>query len=267
MNHLISIDNYPIINWIEKYPDYQVNLKELNINSSYNNIFQEEFKKPYFYKIEKYLSHALRVTNGKINIYPYPDLIFNAFNTTPLDNIKVVILGQDPYHKNEIYNGKIIPQAMGLSFSVPKGITIPSSLNNIYINQLKYRHIFKMPSHGNITSWAYQGCLLLNTSLTVQHGFPNSHSKYWQPLTDTIIKYISDKLNNIVFVLWGKPAFGKLKLIDCHKHKIIITSHPSGLSFNKPMNGYPPFMDFDHFGEINKFLIKNGKEPILWKII
>ena len=206
------------------------------------------------------------MTDGKIKIYPYPNLLFNAFILTPLSNVKVVILGQDPYHCNEIHHDKIIPQAMGLSFSVPKGMKIPSSLQNIYKNLLKYKHIEIKPNHGNLSFWAYQGCLMLNTSLTVQHSYPNSHSKYWLPFTDKIIKYISNKLNNIVFVLWGNPALNKLNLIDQNKHKIIISSHPSGLSYNKKLKNYDSFENTDHFGEINKYLKEKNKKQIIWQV-
>jgi uracil-DNA glycosylase len=139
-------------------------------------------------------------------------------------------------------------------------------LNNIYNNLSKYGHFKKSPSHGNLTFWAYQGCLLLNTTLTVQHKCPNGHEKYWTPFTDALIKFISDKTENIVFVLWGSYSLKKLDLIDQKKHKVLISSHPSGMSFNKPLKTYKPFSESDHFGQINKYLTSVGKSSILWQI-
>ena len=263
---LINIKNYSYKTWGEKYPDHKVSLKELPTHHSWNDFFKKKYNKPYFKKIESNLSYCLKKTDGKIKIYPYPDLVFKAFNITPLDKVKVVLLGQDPYFKSILYNNKLIPQAMGLSFSVPYGIPIPSSLNNIYRNLVKYNHIINMPMHGDLEFWAYQGCLMLNTSLTVQHGHKNSHVKYWTPFTDKLIKYISNNCKNIIFVLWGAQALDKIKFINCKNHKVIISSHPSGLSYNKPLRHYSPFIDQDHFGIINKYLKKHGKQEIIWQV-
>lgn len=267
MSNILSAKDYKITNWVSKFKDYNVSLENLAINNSWYEFFQNDNNKRLIKLVNNYLSDLLKKSNGKINIYPYPDLIFNALNLTPLYNVKVVIIGQDPYPKNEIIDGKAIPQAMGLSFSVPVGLSIPSSLMNIYKNLIKYNHISKIPQHGNLTFWAYQGCLMLNTSLTVEHGCPDSHSKYWTEFTDSLIKYISDKLDKIVFVLWGRPALQKIKLIDLKKHKTVISSHPSGLSCSKPLQNYKPFNDMDHFGEINKYLKENDKSTILFDII
>ena len=128
-----------------------------------------------------------------------------------------------------------------------------------------YGHIEEIPKHGNLESWAKQGVLLLNTSLTVQHGYPNSHTMKWEKFTDAVIKYISDNKDKVVFVLWGSPALQKLTLIDKDKkHKIIVSSHPSGLSCHKPLRQYPAFMNYDHFGEINDYLKENKKKTIKW---
>jgi uracil-DNA glycosylase len=261
---MLSTENYEYETWGKTFPNEKVNLSTLKIHSSWKKLIKDEIDENYFDKLEKFLSKCLKVTKGDIKIYPYPDLVFNAFNTTPFNKIKVVILGQDPYHNNEEHKDEIIPQAMGLSFSIPVGIKVPSSLKNIYKNQLKFKQIKDLPDHGNLILWAKQGCLMLNTSLTVQHGHPNSHSKHWKPFTDTIIKTISDNKENVVFMLWGAPALGKLNLIDTKKHKVIISSHPSGLSCHKPLRTYKCFMDEDHFGKTNKFLIKNKKKPIEW---
>ncbi len=264
---LISVDNYEYDSWLEKFPNYKVNLKNLYIHPDWNDFFKSTFKDERFERIENHLSHCLKVTDGKIKIYPYPDLVFSALNATPLDSIKVVILGQDPYHKNESHTNIIIPQAMGMSFSVPVGIKIPSSLRNIYKNMVNFNHQIEMPSHGNLESWAYQGVLMLNTAFTVQHGCPNSHHKYWNWLTDNLIKYISKHTNNTIFVLWGRPAYEKSKFIDQKKHKIIISSHPSGYSCHNKMGNHSAFNDQDHFRLINKYLKKTKKDEIFWHII
>lgn len=193
-------------------------------------------------------------------IYPEPKLIFNALNKVSLKDIRVLIVGQDCYHGAE--NG--IPQAMGLSFSVPNDISIPSSLRNIFKNQLNFNHIKKMPLSGDLTKWANQGCLMLNSALTVQAGKPGSHMKHWEDFTNVLIKYISDNTNNIVFLLWGSHALSKIKFIDSDKHKIVISSHPSGLSCDKPMKQYGAFKDVDHFGMANQYLIEYGKSAIDW---
>ena len=161
-----NINNFKLDSWIEKYKDKEVKLNKLYIHSSWKNFFENEFNKEYFKKIEDYLSFCLSKTDGKIKIFPYPDNLFSAFNYTPFYKLKVVILGQDPYHNYIKFNNKIIPQANGLSFSVPIGMKIPSSLNNIFKNMYKYKHIKKIPKHGNLFLLALQGFLFLNTSLT-----------------------------------------------------------------------------------------------------
>lgn len=267
MNKL-SIKNYTIEPWNNKYSSYDVQLNKLMIHPSWNDFFKNEKVQQKLKNINDYLSYCLKTTEGKIKIYPYPDLLLNAFNITPLENIKVVILGQDPYYNSFDINDQTIPQAMGLSFSVPIGIDIPPSLVNIYKNLLKFGHINKKPKHGNLSFWAYQGCLLLNSTLTVQDKCPNGHEKKWTDITDEAIKYISDNTEHIVFVLWGAPALRKLEsgLIDKTKHKVIISSHPSPLSCRSKLRQYGSFEETDHFGEINKYLQQNNKDPIIWKL-
>lgn len=184
---------------------------------------------------------------------------------TKASNLKVVFIGQDPYFNHEEYQGKYVPQAMGLSFSVPDGIAIPSSLNNIYSNMIKYGHIKKAPITGNLWFWAAQGCLMLNSALTVEDNTKESHLKMWEWFTDYIIQYISQYMDNIVFVLWGGYAYKKINMIDLDKHSTIISSHPSGLSAHKPFQNYPAFMNEDHFGKINTYLKKSGKQKIIWE--
>jgi uracil-DNA glycosylase len=252
---MISVDNYRYLSWSEKYPDGNVVL-EPDINSSWLTLFSQLTSDPRFLGIEARLSELVKKGT---KIYPYPDLVFSAFKFCTLNNLKVVIVGQDPYFKAE--NG--IPQAMGLSFSVPIGITIPSSLYNIYKNLIKFEHLTAMPEHGNLEFLAYQGCLFLNTSLTVSDGEKNSHAQVWKWFTDEIIRLISSETKNMIFVLWGAPALEKIKLIDMSKHEAIISSHPSGLSFDRPLKEHPPFRDKDHFTEINKLLEKYGKHPLI----
>lgn len=194
--------------------------------------------------------------------YPERINIFRAFELAPLDSLTTVILGQDPYPSYEIINKIKIPQATGLAFSVPKEIKIPSSLKNIFRNLYKYKHINKYPEDGDLTWLAKQNVLLLNTSLTVEEDKKLSHSRLWQHMTDTIINYISNNKSNIVFVLWGAHAVSKKYLIDESKHKIIISSHPSGLSCNKKLGIHPEFNNTDWFGEANIYLEKHKKQLI-----
>jgi uracil-DNA glycosylase len=235
------------LTWQEYFPEY-INMSEIKNHESYD--FLEDYD---FTDINK----ALNKSYDK-NILPYPELVYNAFYKTKFDDIKVVILGQEPYFN--IKNN--IPEAMGLSFSVLENIKIPSSLKNIYKNLIDFKHLDKMPNSGNLEKWANQGCLLLNTALTVEESKKNSHSKVWQNYTDLVIKNLSDKKENLIFVLWGQNALNKLDLIDSKNHKIIISSHPSGLSYNKKLGEYNSFKETNHFGKINKYLIKYNKEPI-----
>ena len=272
MSNLLDLNNYTYQSWTERFPDYKVDLKSLPVDDSWKEFMEQEYEKPYFDKLEKFLSHCLTKTQGKINIFPYPDLLFNALNTVKLENVTTTILGQDPYFKKELYKGKSYPQAMGLSFSVPIGVKIPSSLSNIYKNLKANKHITNQPTHGNLSLWASQGCLLLNTSLTVQEGYPNSHEKFWVEFTDNLIKYISDKHESIVFVLWGAPSLKKRTLIDPEKHTVLVSSHPSGLSCNNTLSDpilkikHNSFNTSDHFGEINKHLKNIGKPEIDWNL-
>lgn len=262
-SHTLNTTKYHIKSWEEHFPDFNVDLTTLPISPSYREFYESKDFTNNIKKINKYLSHCLNITNGKVQIFPYPKLVFNALNATELNNIKIVILGQDPYH--DIYNN--VPQAMGLSFSVPKGIPIPSSLQNIYKNLKKFGHIQEIPNHGNLSFWSYQGILLLNTILTVQKGCPNGHKIKWAELSDSLIKFISKKTNNTVFMLWGGNAYEKISLIDQQKHKVIVSSHPSGLSCSTKFRSYNCFNDEDHFGQANEYLKLHGKGEILLQII
>lgn len=265
---MISVNNYNYETWGTYFSknNFCVELQKLKIHNSWENFFNKKKIKKEFKKLNDFLSFCLKETSGKIKIYPYPELVFEAFNETMFNSVNVIILGQDPYFNNEIICGKEIPQAMGLSFSVPIGLKIPSSLCNIFKNQIKFGHINEMPNHGNLTFWAYQGCLMLNTVLTVQHGYKNSHQKKWEDFTNYLIEYLSRKKDKLIFVLWGSPALQKIKFVDKNKHKIIISSHPSGLSYNKPLGTFEPFCEVDHFGLINKYLKESKKETIIWQL-
>lgn len=222
---------------------------DVKIEESWKHVLKNEFSKPYFLEAVTFLKteRALNKT-----IYPPGALIFNAFNTTPFDSVKVVLLGQDPYH------GK--GQAHGLSFSVPAGVRPPPSLINIF-KELNTDTGTPIPNHGNLTKWAEQGVLLLNASLTVRENDPLSHSKIgWTAFTDGVISKISSEKKNIVFLLWGKYAQEKQALIDETKHLVLKAAHPSPYSAN---NG---FFGCRHFSKTNEYLMKNGIDPIDWSL-
>ncbi|KAF3335398.1 uracil-DNA glycosylase-like protein [Carex littledalei] len=226
-----------------------VKLEELLVEDSWLKILPGELKKPYAQSLCKFVEYEIR---GSTPIYPPPQLIFNALHSTPFDQVKAVIIGQDPYHGPG--------QAMGLSFSVPEGIKIPSSLVNIF-KELEKDLGCKIPSHGNLERWAIQGVLLLNTVLTVRHHQANSHAKKgWEQFTDAVIQAISRERSGVVFLLWGNSAQAKIKLIDASKHHILKAAHPSGLSANRG------FFNCKHFSQTNKILEKLGYTPIDWQL-
>ncbi len=186
-------------------------------------------------------------------VFPPQDLVFNAFHLTPLSNVKVVILGQDPYHNDG--------QAHGLSFSVPKGMAIPPSLKNIYTELVSDVPGFTYPKHGDLTAWAKQGVLLLNATLTVRAHEAASHQKRgWEQFTDTIIQEISDKKDHVVFMLWGSYAIKKSGLIDSNKHLILTAVHPS------PLSVYRGFFGCAHFSKANEFLKQHQLQEINWQV-
>ena len=217
---------------------------------TWNSLFENETNKEYYKKILLFLEDQ-RLKG--LEIFPSEDKIFLAFKLTQLEGVKVVILGQDPYHN--------IGQANGLSFSVPVGYRIPPSLKNI-IKELKEDVNIKDPTHGNLECWAKQGVLLLNSILTVQANEPASHNKIgWQLFTDSVISAISSNLNNVVFMFWGNYAIQKSKLVDKEKHLILEAAHPS------PFSAHRGFLGCKHFSQANNYLLKNGKEIINWNII
>jgi uracil-DNA glycosylase len=222
--------------------------KEVQIEKGWKKVLRDEFEKEYFDKIKEFLVDEF--TENKI-VYPPGKLIFNAFNLTSFDNLKVVIIGQDPYHGPG--------QAMGLCFSVPKNIAVPASLKRIY-KELKEDVGIEVPNHGDLTKWAGQGVFLLNAILTVEHKKPSSHKKIgWQEFTDSVIKKISEEKEGIVFLLWGNFARAKKVLIDQSKHFILESAHPSPLAGNR-------FFGNHHFSKTNELLEKHGKKPIDWQV-
>jgi uracil-DNA glycosylase len=219
------------------------------INDSWKNVLQSEFDKPYFQEIIHFLKTEKAA--GK-TIYPPGSLIFNAFNQTTFEDVRVVILGQDPYHGPH--------QAHGLSFSVQKGIKLPPSLVNIF-KELKNDIGMEIPTNGDLTSWAQQGVLLLNAALTVRDGEPFSHAKIgWSKFTDAVIEKISDEKENIIFILWGKFAQEKKSLINQNAHFILQAAHPS------PLSAHNGFWDCKHFSKTNEILVKLKQTPINWTI-
>ena len=222
---------------------------DVKIESSWKEVLKDEFKKPYFKQIAEHLK--TEKNQGK-TIYPAGSNIFHAFEATPFDEVKVVILGQDPYHGPK--------QAHGLSFSVQKGIHPPPSLMNIF-KELQDDVGVPIPTHGNLEKWAKQGVLLLNASLTVRAGEPMSHSKIgWEKFTNTVIEKVSELKEHVVFVLWGRFAQEKQALIDQKKHYIIKSAHPSPLSAKNGFFGSHPF------SKINNYLVKHGIDPIDWAL-
>ena len=216
--------------------------------NTWDEKLENEMNKPYFLDMLTFLD---REYENK-QIYPPRGKIFNALKTTPFGDIKVVILGQDPYHG--------YGQAHGLCFSVNKGVALPPSLKNIYKEMEEDLGIIQ-PKHGYLQSWAAQGVLMLNTVLTVEEGKPNSHAKLgWQTFTDEIIKLVNTQEKPIVFLLWGRNAINKAKYINHNKHLVLTSVHPS------PLSAYGGFFGCKHFSKCNEFLIKNGIKPIEWKL-
>ena len=224
-------------------------IKKPDIESSWYEVLKQEFEEPYFYEIKSFLIQEKR----QYIVYPPSQLIFNAFNLTPFDKVKVVILGQDPYHN--------VGQAHGLAFSVPNGIMPPPSLKNIF-KELQSDIGMPIPTNGNLESWAREGVLLLNSCLTVRANNPASHQGIgWQRFTDAAINALSEKKEHIVFLLWGNYAIAKEKLIDIRKHLVLKTVHPSPLSANRG------FFGCRHFSQTNTYLSSNGISPIKWDVI
>jgi len=210
---------------------------------------RQEFEKPYMEDLQNFLK--IEYEEGK-TIYPSQENIFTAFSKTPFDDVKVVIIGQDPYHNPG--------QAHGLSFSVPEGVKTPPSLRNIY-KELKEDLQIPIPSHGSLLSWAKQGVLLLNATLTVRKNEPKSHyDKGWEKFTDAVLQRLVEKKRGIVFLLWGRSAKEKCEHIASEDVHILTAPHPS------PFSAYTGFMGCKHFSKTNELLEKEGKSPISWEL-
>ena len=221
---------------------------EVKIEQSWKDALADEFGKPYFESLVRFL-HKEK-SEGK-KIFPPGSQIFRAFDLTPLGRVKVVILGQDPYHG--------IGQAHGLSFSVPQGVPAPPSLKNIF-KEIESDMGLKMSGYPNLESWANQGVLLLNAVLTVRCGEAASHSRIgWEQFTDAVIRYVSDHCDGVVFMLWGNFARGKKDLIDSERHCVLEAAHPSPLARGA-------FFGCRHFSKANAYLESCGREPIDWKL-
>lgn len=222
--------------------------EQVTIEASWKKALWSEFEQNYFNQIKQRIFIA---KNSGLTVYPPGALIFNAFNLTPLNKVKVVVIGQDPYHGPG--------EAMGLSFSVPRGVRVPPSLRNVY-KELHADIGVSIPDHGDLTSWAEQGVLLLNAMLTVEHKSPGSHKSIgWQKFTNGVIRTISDEREGVVFLLWGRFAQQKAVFIDSSKHHVLSAAHPSPLARNA-------FSGCKHFSKTNELLIKQNLSPINWSL-
>ena len=220
----------------------------VNLGNDWDNILADEWQKPYYLELRKFLKQEYSTQT----VYPNMEDIFNALKLTSFKDTKVVIIGQDPYHG--------FGQAHGLCFSVKKGVVPPPSLKNIY-KELKNDIGFEIPNHGELTSWAKQGVLLLNNVLTVREGSPNSHKgKGWEIFTDRVIGELNKKENPVVFLLWGANAQKKAEIITNPKHFKLLSVHPSPLSASRG------FFGCKHFSKTNEILQKNHINPINWEI-
>lgn len=221
----------------------------VQLESSWKAVLEPEFAKPYMQELKRFL----QAEKKQYAVFPPSHLIFNAFDHTPFNRVKVVILGQDPYHN--------VGQAHGLSFSVPRGVGIPPSLRNMYQELSTDIPGFRIPAHGDLTAWANQGVLLLNATLTVRAHTAASHQgKGWEAFTDKAIAELSARRSGIVFLLWGRYAKNKAALIDYRKHPILTAAHPS------PFSAYNGFFGCKHFSKANEFLVQQGLEPIDWQV-
>ncbi len=222
----------------------------VQLEESWKEVLKDEFEKDYMKALQRFLQSAK--TEGR-TLYPASKNIFYAFERTPLDKVKVVILGQDPYHGPN--------QAHGLSFSVQKGVQFPPSLQNIFKELNAEFKDFEYPAHGDLTQWADQGILLLNATLTVEAQKAGSHQKQgWETFTDKVIQTLSEKRSGIIFLLWGKYAQAKADLIDKSKHHVLVSAHPS------PFSAHSGFFGNDHFKKVNEILQTAGKKVINWQI-
>ena len=221
-------------------------MKTIDIEPSWHEVLREEFEKPYFAGLVQFV----KLQYANFVCYPPGKLIFNAFNQCPFDKVKVVLIGQDPYHEPG--------QAQGLCFSVGDGVKFPPSLRNIFA-EIQSDLGIEVPQSGDLTRWAKQGVLLLNATLTVREHAAGSHQNMgWETFTDEVIRKVSDGRDNVVFMLWGSYAQSKAKLIDSSRHCVLKSAHPS------PLSAYRGFFGNHHFSICNQYLQQHGMEPIQW---
>lgn len=221
-------------------------MKTIDIEPSWHEVLRDEFKKPYFAGLVQFV----KLQYANFVCYPPGKLIFNAFNQCPFDKVKVVLIGQDPYHEPG--------QAQGLCFSVGDGVKFPPSLKNIFA-EIQSDLGIDVPQSGDLTRWAKQGVLLLNATLTVREHAAGSHQNMgWETFTDEVIRKVSEGRENVVFMLWGSYAQSKAKLIDASRHCVLKSAHPS------PLSAYRGFFGNHHFSICNQYLQQHGMEPIQW---
>ncbi|MBC7426899.1 MAG: uracil-DNA glycosylase [Bacteroidia bacterium] len=226
-------------------------IKDLKLEAGWNEQLKGEFEKPYFKLLTEFLNNER--ASGK-TVFPAKENIFAALNATPFDKVKVVIIGQDPYHG--------AGQAHGLCFSVNNGVKVPPSLVNIFKELKSDLKDFEIPDNGNLMPWAKEGVLLLNATLTVRASEAGSHQgKGWEEFTDSIIKALSQKETPIVFLLWGKYAQNKAAFLSSTHHKVLTAAHPS------PFSAYNGFLGCKHFSKANAFLVQEGLEAVDWRLI
>jgi uracil-DNA glycosylase len=221
-------------------------MSEVRLEASWKQALSEEFEKPYFRELTTFVKQAYATSN----VYPPPAQIFHALDACPVDQVRVVILGQDPYHGRG--------QAHGLAFSVPEGVTPPPSLQNIF-KEIHNDVGAPIPASGDLEHWAKQGVLLLNATLTVEAGKPGSHQgKGWEIFTDAIMRQVSRNREQVVFLLWGRYAQQKEAHIDIARHLVLKAPHPS------PYSAASGFFGCKHFSQANEYLVAQGKDPIMW---
>lgn len=222
---------------------------KVSLEAGWNTQLRSEFEQPYMQELRQFLAQRRR---EGATVFPPREQMFQAFNSTPFDQVKVVVLGQDPYHG--------LQQAHGLSFSVLPGVPVPPSLRNIYA-ELETDLSLTPPQHGYLQSWADQGVLLLNSVLTVEQGAPQSHQgKGWERFTDAAIRALTTHREGLVFMLWGRPAQKKGQFIDRTKHHVLRSPHPS------PLSAYRGFLGCKHFSQANAHLVAQGMEPVDWAL-
>jgi uracil-DNA glycosylase len=253
METIIPSNKDVFINWKQKFPK-KCNIRELLINDKWND-FWEIIEKA---GLDDYLNRILDKDKDRFELVPPPELMFYSKNRLAPKDIKIIVLGQDPYPR--------LPDAQGASFSVPYGVEIPSSLNNIYKNMIKNGNMNKKPKHGCLVPWIAQGVFLVNSAYTTRDGMSNYHQQDWTGFTKKLLEFLNSECDNLVFLIWGGFADKAIKnaKIDETRHKTSISSHPSGFSVNNTYGTHPSFADSNHFNYANKQLKKFGKTQILW---